>query len=92
MENEDEQQRARKNLSKMISYAETGVCRRKQLLSYFDEGYEGNCGMCDFCNDEVEMTDGTVDAQKILSAVKRLNEASAPTMLSMLYAGRIQRG
>ena len=74
MENEDEQQRARRNLSKMISYAETGVCRRKQLLSYFDEGYEGNCGMCDFCNDEVEMTDGTVDAQKILSAVKRLNE------------------
>ena len=74
IEDEEEQNRARKNLSKMVSYAETGVCRRKQLLSYFDESYPGNCGMCDSCNDEIEMIDGTVDAQKILSSVKRLNE------------------
>ncbi|MDA3938483.1 MAG: DNA helicase RecQ [Spirochaetia bacterium] len=69
----DEQKRARINLSKMISYAETGVCRRKQLLSYFDELYPGNCGMCDSCNDEIEMVDGTVDAQKVLSAIKRMD-------------------
>ena len=74
MEDEEEKMRARNNLSRMVTYAETSVCRRKQLLSYFDESFPGNCGMCDSCNDEIEMIDGTVDAQKVLSAVKRLNE------------------
>ncbi|HHE04749.1 MAG TPA: RecQ family ATP-dependent DNA helicase, partial [candidate division WOR-3 bacterium] len=74
IEDEEEQSRAKKNLSRMISYAETGVCRRKQLLSHFDEAYPGDCGMCDSCNDEIEHIDGTVDAQKVLSAIKRVNE------------------
>ena len=74
IEDELVQERARKNLSRMISYAETSVCRRKQLLSYFDEDFSGNCGMCDSCNDEIELVDGTVDAQKILSAIKRTGE------------------
>lgn len=74
IQNDEEQDRARKNLSRMISYAETGVCRRKQLLSYFDEAFPGNCGMCDSCNDEIERVDGTVEAQKILSAIKRVDE------------------
>ncbi len=74
IEDKEEQNRARKNLSRMISYAETSVCRRKQLLSYFDEAYPGDCGMCDSCNDEIERIDGTVDAQKVLSAIKRVNE------------------
>jgi ATP-dependent DNA helicase RecQ len=71
---EEEQTRARKNLSRMISYAETSVCRRKQLLSYFDEAYPGNCGMCDSCNEKIERIDGTVDAQKVLSAIIRVNQ------------------
>lgn len=74
IENKEEQIRAGKNLSKMISYAETSVCRRKQLLSYFDETFPGDCGMCDSCNDEIERVDGTVEAQKVLSAIKRVNE------------------
>ena len=87
IEDEEEQKRARRNLSRMISYAETAVCRRKQLLSYFDEDYPGSCGMCDFCNDEVEMIDGTVDAQKILSAVKRLNEGFGANYVIDLVKG-----
>ncbi|MBA7545800.1 ATP-dependent DNA helicase RecQ [subsurface metagenome] len=74
IENDEEQDRARKNLSRMISYAETSVCRRKQLLSYFDEAFPGNCGMCDSCNDEIQRVDGTVEAQKALSAIKRVDE------------------
>ena len=74
IEDEEEQLRARKNLSRMISYAETSICRRKQLLSYFDEAFPGDCKMCDSCNDEIELIDGTVEAQKILSAIKRVEE------------------
>ncbi|MCK5153724.1 MAG: HRDC domain-containing protein, partial [Spirochaetales bacterium] len=87
IESEEEQSRARKNLSKMVSYAETSVCRRKQLLSYFDESYPGDCGMCDSCNDEIEMIDGTVDAQKILSAVKRVNERFGITYIIDIIRG-----
>lgn len=84
---EEEQKRARINLSKMISYAETSICRRKQLLSYFDESYPGDCGMCDSCNDEIEMVDGTVDAQKILSAIKRVEERFGITYIIDIVRG-----
>ncbi len=84
---DEEQKRARINLSKMISYAETSICRRKQLLSYFDELYPGDCGMCDSCNDEIEMMDGTVDAQKILSAIKRVDERFGITYIIDIVRG-----
>jgi len=84
---EDEQKRARINLSKMISYAETSICRRKQLLSYFDELHPGDCGMCDSCNDEIELVDGTVDAQKVLSAIKRVNERFGITYIIDIVRG-----
>lgn len=87
IEDEDEQTRARRNLSGMISYVETSVCRRKQLLSYFDEVFPGDCGMCDSCNDELELVDGTVDAQKILSAIKRVNEKFGITYIIDVIRG-----
>ncbi len=87
IKDEKEQFRARKNLSRMISYAETSVCRRKQLLSYFNEEYPGDCGMCDSCNDEIELIDGTVDAQKVLSAIKRVNERFGTTYIIDIIRG-----
>jgi len=84
---EEEQKRAQINLSKMISYAETSICRRKELLSYFDEVHPGDCGMCDSCNDEIEMVDGTVDAQKILSAIKRVDERFGITYIIDIVRG-----
>ncbi|HCQ30010.1 MAG TPA: hypothetical protein DIU39_06970, partial [Flavobacteriales bacterium] len=46
----------------MVSYAETAVCRRKQLLYYFGEEYdEVECqekGMCDNCANPKERFEG----------------------------------
>ena len=36
-------------LQEMASYADSAVCRRKQLLHYFGEIYDKDCGFCDNC-------------------------------------------
>ncbi len=61
-------------LDAMVGFAEALSCRRRALLGYFGEPLEEDCGNCDVCLDPPELYDGTVDAQKALSAVLRLKE------------------
>ncbi|MBN8703433.1 MAG: DNA helicase RecQ [Bacteroidetes bacterium] len=61
-------------LDKMATYCELNVCRREYLLTYFSEEFKGPCGNCDTCTKKGERADGTVLAQKVLSAVTRLEE------------------
>ena len=61
-------------LDAMVGFAEALSCRRRALLGYFGEPLEDDCGNCDVCLDPPELYDGTVDAQKALSAVLRLKE------------------
>jgi ATP-dependent DNA helicase RecQ len=59
-------------LKQMADFAEKPVCRRKQLLSYFEETLEGdNCGGCDICLQGVETMDATTEAQMVMSAIFR---------------------
>lgn len=45
-----EQEVAEHLVEEMVSYAESSVCRRKNILRYFGEDYEEeNCGNCDNC-------------------------------------------
>lgn len=62
-------------LQAMIGLAEATTCRRRVLLGYFGETVESDCGNCDVCANPPELYDGTVDAQKVLSAVYRLRES-----------------
>ncbi|NUK02625.1 DNA helicase RecQ [Streptomyces lunaelactis] len=55
----------------MLALCETVECRRVQLLAYFGEE-SSPCGNCDTCLTPPESWDGTVPAQKLLSAVVRL--------------------
>ncbi len=71
---EKEKTRATRNLNNMASLASVNVCRRKQILEHFNEEYNENCGACDICNGEAEQVDGTIDAQKILSAMMRTDQ------------------
>ncbi|UYQ91360.1 DNA helicase RecQ [Chitinophaga horti] len=63
-----------KKLDQMAGLCETFMCRRKYLLNYFDEAAPDNCGSCDRCMTEGEREDATIAAQKMLSAVYRLQE------------------
>jgi ATP-dependent DNA helicase RecQ len=60
-----------KKLNIIAEYGDLRTCRRRYLLNYFSEELPENCGNCDNCTTEVERIDGTVIAQKALSAVYR---------------------
>ncbi|HEV8222658.1 MAG TPA: DNA helicase RecQ [Streptosporangiaceae bacterium] len=59
------------HLDAMLALCETVDCRRSQLLNYFGEA-SGPCGNCDTCLAPPQSWDGTIAAQKLLSAVLRL--------------------
>lgn len=70
-----ERENARILLQEMEFYAESPVCRRKQLLHYFGEEYQGkNCGMCDNCTNPRERFEGSEFVKIALEAVKQTNE------------------
>jgi ATP-dependent DNA helicase RecQ len=58
-------------LDAMLGLCETVACRRQRLLAYFGQ-HIAPCGNCDTCLEPPEAWDGTVAAQKVLSAVYRL--------------------
>ena len=61
-------------LNTMGAFGDLKTCRRKFLLNYFSEDLTEDCGHCDNCNTEFERFDGTIIAQKALSAVYRTGQ------------------
>jgi len=64
----------RGKLEALLGFCETSHCRRQVLLNYFNETLAEPCGNCDTCLDPVERWDGTIAAQKALSAVYRTGQ------------------
>ena len=70
-----ERDNARILLQEMEFYAESPVCRRRQLLHYFGEEFmEQNCGACDNCVHPRERFDGTEFVKLFLEATKQTTE------------------
>ncbi|WCT12424.1 DNA helicase RecQ [Mucilaginibacter jinjuensis] len=72
--NEDQSRIMLKKLDDMVKYCQLQTCRRQYLMHYFNEQFPDHCGSCDVCLTEYKKFDGTVIAQKALSAVYRLNQ------------------
>jgi len=73
-----ERENAKVLLDEMSSYAESSVCRRKQLLHYFGEKYDNSqCGKsmwCDVCKYPPEAYEGKEYVALVLQAAKETDE------------------
>ena len=86
-EQPDERKRIeRQRLGALLALAEAPRCRRQTLLAYFGEASQP-CGNCDLCQEGVELFDGTIDAQKAMSAVVRTGERFGMEHLVSLLLG-----
>jgi len=83
----DEQKRVeRQRLNALVALCEAPRCRRQTLLAYFGEK-SAPCGNCDLCIEGVEVVDGTIPAQKALSAIARTGQRFGTEHLISLLCG-----
>ena len=84
-----EQEIGRQLLLETVSYAESSVCRRKQLLHYFGEEYhEGNCETCDNCLHPKTQIEGMDYVVKALKTILLVNEKYKADHVSNILAGK----
>jgi ATP-dependent DNA helicase RecQ len=61
-------------LQEMSAYADSAVCRRRQLLHYFGEEYNKDCGFCDNCLHPKEKFEGEQEVLLVLKTVLQTNQ------------------
>jgi ATP-dependent DNA helicase RecQ len=69
-----ERDNAKLLLHEMSSYAESSVCRRRQLLHYFGESYSIDCGFCDNCKTPREKYEAETYLHQVLQAARQTEE------------------
>lgn len=66
--------RDKERLHQMVFYATTTDCLRRFLLKYFGENAPFSCDNCSNCLTQFELSDATIEAQKIISCVYRVQQ------------------
>ncbi|MCI5751296.1 MAG: DNA helicase RecQ [Oscillospiraceae bacterium] len=99
-ENEDEDDNAKavrikkdmKRLNIMMDYCSGAGCLRSFILRYFGDTAEGYCGNCSYCLDNSDKQDITVESQKILSCIIRMEQRfGASTVIDVLRGSKAKK-
>jgi ATP-dependent DNA helicase RecQ len=81
-----------KKLRSMIDYCNADGCLRSFILNYFGERYGASCGNCGNCASVTERTDITIEAQKILSCVYRMEKQAGGLKFGASTVADVLRG
>lgn len=73
-----------KKLYAMIDYCRTPRCLQQYIVHYFGETSAAECGQCANCQNDTELADITVEAQKIFSCVKRMRERFGAALVAQV--------
>ena len=77
-------------INETVAFAETGVCRRRILMSYFGEEYpKENCGQCDNCKHPKEIQEAKTEVQVVLKAIRELDERFAADYVVTILIGKV---
>jgi ATP-dependent DNA helicase RecQ len=76
-----------KKLKQMMDFVHCNSCVRNYILNYFGEEAVEDCHNCSSCNLEGELIDKTIDAQKVLSCIYRMNRAYGVNMIIDVLRG-----
>lgn len=84
-----EQEIAQQLLLETVAYAESSVCRHRQLLHYFGEEYkQDNCGACDNCLHPKEKFEGKKFVTIVLEAVLEVKQLFKAKHIVNILVGR----
>lgn len=77
-------------INETVAYAESAVCRRKVILSYFGETFtEENCGNCDNCKHPKEKIEAKGEVVTALKVIKELDEKFAADYVVNILTGKL---
>jgi ATP-dependent DNA helicase RecQ len=82
-----EQEIGKQLLLETVSYAESSVCRPKQLLNYFGEEMPENCDNCDNCLHPKTQFEGKDDVVLVLKAIQEVKERFKADHIANILAG-----
>ena len=81
-------EREEERLKHMTFYSTTTDCLRKYMLRYFGDKYKERCENCSNCLTNFEVADITVEAQKILSCIIRMQQRFGKSMVADVLRGK----
>ncbi len=92
----DPEPRELERLNAMVDYCKTNDCLRGRILDYFGQPHPERCGGCGNCQGMFSQADITVQAQMILSCIKRVRDrlgyyVGAALIVQVLRGGHSQR-
>lgn len=82
-----EQEIGKQLLLETVAYAESSVCRPKQLLNYFGEEMAESCDNCDNCLHPKTQFEGKDDVVLVLKAILEVKEKFKVDHVAALLAG-----